>query len=120
MTASLTAPIRSQLLEELAAELEAATIQCTTANGKTSASLEIDRRHKATGARDSVRVVFTIPPGYKRSSFNHHVDTRFSAGGSVTWHNENPHDGTIVLSGWADAFGYCKASVSNVTAMKED
>jgi hypothetical protein len=120
MTASLTTTSRSQLLKELAAELEAATIQCTTPDGKTSASFTIDRRHHATGARNSKRVVFIIPPGYRKLSFAYDVDARFSAGGSARWLNDDPHDGTIVLSAWADGFGYCKVSVSNVTAVKED
>jgi hypothetical protein len=119
MTASTTAPARSQLLAELAAELESATIQCTTPNGATSDSLKIDRRHRATGERKTQQVVFVIPPGYRKLSFSHNVDARFSAGGSVKWLNDDPHDGTIVLYAWADGFGYAEASVSNVTAVKE-
>ena len=120
MTASTTAPARSQLLAELAAEHEAATIKCTTPNGQTSASLTVDRRGKMSGERKTHQVVFIIPPGYKKLSFSHNVDARFSAGGSVKWLNEDQHDGTIVLHAWADAFGYAEASVSNVTAIKED
>jgi hypothetical protein len=120
MTAAMTATSRSQLLEELAAEIEAATIQCTTSDGKTSASLTVDRRHRGTGERKSKQVVFIIPPGYRKLSFSYNVDARFSAGGYVRWLNDDPHDGTIVLHAWADAFAFSNASVSNVTAIKED
>jgi hypothetical protein len=120
MTASMTAPSRSQLLEELAAEIEAATVQCATQNGKISASVEVDRRNSFVGQRKTEQIAFVIPPGYKKVSFSHKVDIRLSAGGYVKWLNDNPHDGTVVLHAWADAFAYAKASVSGVIATKED
>lgn len=111
---------REQLLAELQAEVEQLHVKCSTQGGRTSASIESDRRCKGSGERITKRIAFLIPEGFRKSSFSHDLDCRFSAGGSVKWQNDDPHDGTIVLHIWADAFSYAKASVSNVMAVREN
>jgi hypothetical protein len=109
----------TSFLESLQSEIEAAHVVCLTQGGKSSAHLEIDRRHKPVGARGTKHVIFIIPQGYRKQSMSKKIDTRFSAGGSIEWANDDPHEGTIILKGWADAFGYVDLIVSNVTAVKE-
>lgn len=106
-------------LADLQAEAEAMHIQCATNDGKHDAGFTLDRRHKTSGEKKTINVAFIIPNGYKRQTFSSHVDARLSAGGSVKWLNNDPHDGTVVLHGWADAFSYASISVSNVIAVKE-
>lgn len=90
-----------------------------TSDGRTSASIKIDRRHKMSGEKGDKNVNFIVPPGCKKQSFSSNIDARGSAGGSVNWANNDPHDGTIKIHAWADAFSYCEASVSNVQAVEE-
>ncbi len=112
---------RESLLAELQAEAEQLHVKCSTQGGRTSASIESDRRNKPSGERITKRIAFLIPEGFRKISFSHDLDCRLSAGGYVRWLNEDdPHDGTIVLHIWADAFSYAKASVSNVMAVKEN
>jgi len=106
-------------LADLQAEAESMHIQCSTNDGKSDAGFTLDRRHKFSGERNTINVAFVIPSGYKKQTFSHNVDARFSAGGSVKWLNDDPHDGTVVLHGWADAFAYVSVSVSSVIAIKE-
>jgi hypothetical protein len=100
-------------------DFESTTITLQTADGRDSASLRIDRRHKVSGERKDLLVNFVVPSGYKRLSFSSNVDARASAGGQIDWLTPDPHDGTIKIHAWADAFSYCEASVGNVQAVKE-
>ena len=74
----------------------------------------IDRKQHRTTTASSLT-------DHKKLNFSHNVDARFRGDGAAAWlDKDNPHDETIVLHEWADAFGYAEPSVSNVTAVKEE
>ena len=72
------------------------------------------------GHREDRTVRFILPPGYKRVDFSL-VETNKEghSGGRATWASADPHDASIAIHAWADAFSKIEIVVSNVIGEKE-
>jgi hypothetical protein len=72
------------------------------------------------GSKADKDVVFTLPPGTKRSSIVYSIDPQGpSAGGSVDFASDDPLDGTVHLHAFADAFSSVHIEVTGVMVVPE-
>jgi hypothetical protein len=72
------------------------------------------------GSKADKDVVFTLPPGTKRSSIVYTVAPQGpSAGGSVDFAGSDPLDGTVHIQGFAEAFSSVHIEVTGVMVVPE-
>jgi hypothetical protein len=105
---------------------ESETIVLSTPDGKTAETLECSCTDVpflgcVIGHKVDKDVMFVLPQGYTRGQFSPEVQPTkgVSSGGRVTWLNDDPHDATVHLHCWADAFSGSRVSVSQVTGTRE-
>ncbi|MFZ1829284.1 MAG: hypothetical protein WAW42_11045 [Candidatus Competibacteraceae bacterium] len=93
----------------------------STARGATSDELVIDRSQSIFGVRGDKRIVFVLPPGFKRKGFGYSIEKDgIDGGGSVAWANDDEYDATIHLHGWVGFFSKIKIKVFHVTGVYEE
>lgn len=101
------------------------TIPILTPEGQSTATLECSCSELpfvgcARGHRVDKVVLFVLPEGYQRGQFSSEVQPGgLHAGGRVTWATDDPHNASINLHCWADAYSKAKVTVSGVTARRE-
>jgi plastocyanin len=97
---------------------DAHPIKLSTANGGTDAVLEVNGG--VCGHKEDMNVTFTVPSGFKKQNFGYEVKKGgINAGGNVTWVNDNPHDATIHIHGWADPASSVRIRVFDVMGISE-
>ena len=96
-----------------------------TGDGASSASLvaqcsKVPFLGCVIGHREDTTVRFILPPGYKRVDFSvAETNKEGHSGGRAKWANDDPHDATVAIHAWADAFSKIEIVVSNVIGEKE-
>lgn len=108
-----------------AVNAEAEQIVLKTADGSTTASLvakcsSLPFLGCVIGHREDKKVTFILPAGYRRTRFSSEEFNKDGhSGGYARWANDDPHDATILIHAWADAFSKIEIVVKNVIAEKE-